>query len=132
MIGYGQVILTPHIAGSTVESARGIADDATKRLLSFFRTGQTIGSVNFPELELANVAEGRTRILHVHNNVPGVNAALTRVLQEGGLNIAKQQLDTVPRLGYAAVDVEGGVTQELEKKLRAVDQTIRLRLLEAT
>ena len=130
--GLPNVLLTPHIAGSTIESSKGIARDTTGKLLGYLNNGNTVGSVNLPEVSLEPVLDGRTRVLHIHENLPGVEAAISDLIAGAGLNKAFQILQTRGELGYVAIDVEGQVPPALEQKLATALHTIRLRLIQRT
>lgn len=121
--------LTPHTAGSTEEAQSGIASSTAKKLISYLNTGNSAGSVNMPELVLGPVPVGQTRILHVHDNVPGVEAALLARIAEEKLNLASNVLNTRRALGYAAVHVEGEVSDELIEDFRKTEHTIRVRTI---
>jgi D-3-phosphoglycerate dehydrogenase len=125
----GKVLLTPHIAGSTVESQEGIARDTTAKLLGYLATGNSVGAVNMPELDLSPLPESVTRVLHLHHNRPGALASIISTISEQGLNISAQKLETKGHLGYAAVDVEGDVSELTGDDLFDIDGTIRLRVL---
>lgn len=122
------VILTPHIGGSTEEAQEAIAEFAAERLLGFVNRGDTTFSVNLPNVRLSEVS-GAHRLLHIHRNQPGVLAAINRALAEGGLNILGQHLKTDERSGYVIVDVGGDYDPEALDALKAVDGALRFRVL---
>lgn len=124
LIGMTNVILTPHIGGSTQESQENIGREVAEKLVLFLRSGATKGAVNFPEIPYLQPS-GETRILHVHQNVPGTMGALSNILAEGGLNIVGQQLQTRGQFGYAITDVDGEVSEPLLERLRAQPGTVR-------
>ncbi|HJD44714.1 MAG TPA: phosphoglycerate dehydrogenase [Candidatus Paenalcaligenes intestinipullorum] len=124
LIGMNNVILTPHIGGSTQESQENIGREVAEKLVLYLRSGASKGAVNFPEVSYMP-ASGAERILHLHKNVPGTMAALSNVFAEYGLNIVGQQLQTRDQLGYAITDVDGIVSEELLAKLRAFPGTLR-------
>jgi D-3-phosphoglycerate dehydrogenase len=126
--GLPNVILTPHIGGSTEEAQEAIAEFAAERLLGFVNRGDTTFAVNLPNVRLSEVS-GAHRLLHIHRNQPGVLAAINRALAEGGLNILGQHLKTDERTGYVIVDVEGDYDPEALDGLRAVDGALRFRVL---
>src|SRR5690606_19824139 len=97
--GMPNVILTPHIGGSTQESQENIGREVAEKLVSYLQSGATKGSVNFPEVAFHDRA-GKARILHVHRNVPGAMGALSSLVAEHGLNIVAQHLQTRGPIGY--------------------------------
>ncbi|MGH8273646.1 MAG: phosphoglycerate dehydrogenase [Gammaproteobacteria bacterium] len=123
------VILTPHIGGSTEEAQLDIAQYVAARLADYLANGATIGSVNLPEIAAPRPA-GTRRITHLHENVPGRLAAIDHVLAEHGLNIAGQHLGTTSTVGYALTDVEGALNEEVIASLAAIPHTLRTRLIE--
>lgn len=126
--GLPNVVLTPHIGGSTQESQENIGREVADKLVSYLKTGATKGSVNFPEVS-AREAVGTARILFVHKNLPGAMGALSGLLAEQGLNIVSQRLQTRGQLGYAITDVDGQVEDSVMEALRAHAVTIRCELI---
>lgn len=127
--GLNNVILTPHIGGSTKEAQENIGSEVAQKLIDFSDNGSTIGAVNFPQAALP-VHHGCTRFLHIHRNVPGVMRQINDVLSSRGLNIHSQFLQTDPELGYVVVDVDGEVDpEELRRELKAIDGAHRVRFL---
>ncbi|HEU0230845.1 MAG TPA: phosphoglycerate dehydrogenase [Burkholderiaceae bacterium] len=124
LIGMHNVILTPHIGGSTQESQENIGREVAEKLVRFAQGGATKGAVNFPEIPYVE-SSGAARILHVHRNVPGALGALSSLLAEHGLNIVTQQLQTRGQIGYVISDVDGSVTDEVMDALRRHPITIR-------
>ena len=127
--GLRNVILTPHIGGSTVEAQERIGEETAHKLVNYSDTGATLGAVNFPEAALPLRAQG-TRFMHVHGNTPGILAAINDIFRAHRLNIASQVLQTDAEVGYVVVDAEevpdpGAVLADL----RALPGTIRARLL---
>ncbi len=122
------VILTPHIGGSTEEAQLDIAQYVASRLTDYLANGVTIGSVNLPELAAPRPA-GTHRITHLHENVPGMLAAIDRVLAERGLNITGQHLGTTGGVGYALTDIEGAFDDKVLAELNAIPHTLRTRLI---
>lgn len=127
--GLANVILTPHIGGSTEEAQAAIADFATERLLGFLHRGDTTFSVNLPNVQLSDVG-GAHRLLHIHRNRPGVLAGINGVLAEHGLNILAQHLKTDERTGYVITDVDGDYGPEAVAALRGLPDTVRFRVLQ--
>src|SRR5690554_2316083 len=118
------VILTPHIGGSTQESQENIGREVAEKLVSYLQSGATKGSVNFPEVAYQERA-GTSRILHVHRNVPGAMGALSSAVAEHGLNIVAQYLQTRGPIGYVISDVEGEVSDAVLSVLRSHPVTVR-------
>ncbi len=128
LMGLKNVILTPHIGGSTEEAQEAIAEFAAERLLGYLNRGDTTFSVNLPNVQLSDVSGGH-RLLHIHRNQPGVMAALNRELASAGLNILGQHLKTDDRTGYVITDVDRDYDPEALKALKTLDGTLRFRLL---
>ncbi|WP_443748729.1 phosphoglycerate dehydrogenase [Asticcacaulis solisilvae] len=128
LMGRRNTVLSPHIGGSTEEAQEAIAEFASERLLNFLNRGDTTFSVNMPHVQLSEV-EGRHRFLHLHQNVPGVLAAINKVLAEYNLNILAQHLKTNEHLGYVIVDVDQGYPKEALDALRTVPGTLKFRSL---
>ncbi len=127
--GLGNVILTPHIGGSTMEAQANIGTEVAQKLIEYSDNGSTIGAVNFPQAGLP-VHEGATRFLHIHRNVPGVLRKIIDVFSSRNLNIAAQYLQTDPELGYVVIDADGDADEsEVLNDLRAIDGTLRTRFL---
>lgn len=122
------VILTPHIGGSTEEAQQNIGVDVSNKLFQFLEMGITTGSHTVPELSLPP-QEGTHRILHVHNNVPGVLSAINTQLSNHKINILGQYLKTNEDIGYVVLDVDKKLSKQAEKLLREVKETIKVRLL---
>ncbi|MFQ6617127.1 MAG: phosphoglycerate dehydrogenase [Fidelibacterota bacterium] len=127
--GFPNVILTPHIGGSTQEAQENIAVDTSKKLIKYIRIGSTTGSVNMPQVEVPSIAKGTHRILHIHRNVPGVLSSVNAIFSKYSINVAKQYLETSRDIGYVIIDVEGKVTPKVEEELRNIDTTIRTRVV---
>ncbi len=128
---FENVILTPHIGGSTVEAQQNIGAEVAVKLITYSDNGSTVGSVNFPEVTLPEHA-GKHRVLHIHRNEPGMLARVNAVFSDARINIASQYLETDRRIGYAVIDIDGAerpVSQAIRKKLDEIDGTIRTRLL---
>lgn len=118
------VILTPHIGGSTEEAQENIGREVADKLVRFLTAGTTRFAVNFPELRHQE-KQGGTRVLHVHRNEPGVIARMNARFAQAGLNIVAQHLQTRGTLGYVVTDVDGTVSSDLLRDLRAEAGTIR-------
>ena len=126
--GLKNMILTPHIGGSTEEAQEAIAEFAAERLLGYLNRGDTTFSVNLPNVQLAEVS-GAHRILHIHRNQPGVLAELNQALAAAGLNILGQHLKTNERVGYVITDVDRDYDPEALRALKSVPGTLKFRTL---
>jgi D-3-phosphoglycerate dehydrogenase len=126
--GVENVVLTPHVAGSTEEAQNKIGLEVASKLMRFSDSGATVGAVNFPELTLAP-HEGAHRILHIHRNVPGVLSAINRAVAGEGINVLAQHLETQRDIGYVVLDIESEGSDRLFDQLRSIDGTIRARIL---
>jgi D-3-phosphoglycerate dehydrogenase / 2-oxoglutarate reductase len=124
------VILTPHIGGSTEEAQQDIGAFVSGKLIDFAQGGATALSVNMPNVALPSVP-GTHRLVHLHRNVPGVLATINRVLAEHGVNVEGQLLRTRDELGYVITDIGTTYSDEVLDQLRAMDVTIRLRTIES-
>jgi D-3-phosphoglycerate dehydrogenase / 2-oxoglutarate reductase len=125
--GMPNVILTPHIGGSTEEAQQNIGQFVSAKLLDYVRTGDSMLSVNLPHCHL-EYEEGSYRLMHIHQNVPGILRAINDILADRGINIERQALNTRGPLGYAIYDINRSCDQELMKQLRAVPHTIAVRI----
>jgi D-3-phosphoglycerate dehydrogenase / 2-oxoglutarate reductase len=129
LCGLPNVLLTPHIGGSTEEAQQNIGIDVSNKLFSFLETGLSEGSKTIPELRLP-AQENTHRILHIHNNVPGVLSAINTALSQLKVNIVGQYLKTNDKIGYVVLDIESNkLSKQAEKLLKEVKETIRVRLL---
>jgi D-3-phosphoglycerate dehydrogenase len=122
------VILTPHIGGSTEEAQQNIGVDVSSKMLHYLDEGVSIGSHTVPELSLPP-QEGTHRILHIHNNVPGVLSEINTRLSENRINILAQYLKTNDSIGYVVLDVDKKLSGTAAKLLKEVRETIKVRLL---
>jgi D-3-phosphoglycerate dehydrogenase len=127
--GLDNVILTPHVGGSTEEAQQNIGIEVAEKLIKYSNNGSTLTSVNFPEVSLPE-HPGQLRLLHIHRNQPGVLSALNKIFSEHDINVTGEYLQTNPRIGYVVVDAE---TPEepmwLKKQLEEVPGTLRTRIL---
>lgn len=128
--GLENVILTPHIGGSTLEAQENIGVEVAEKLVTYSDNGTTVTSVNFPEVALPAHPE-RHRLLHIHHNVPGVMSEINRVMSENGINIAGQYLQTNETVGYVVMDVNKAYSQAALEALRKVENTLKVRVLYA-
>ena len=140
--GLRNVILTPHIGGSTEEAQESIAEDVAAKLIKFVNNGSTTGAVNVPQVELPGQEEGtegrrdegtkrqrQHRILHFHRNVPGVLSKMHGVIAQLGVNITAEYLQTNRDIGYVVLDVDPTSGERVLAGLRSIPETIRVRML---
>ncbi|HRI27168.1 MAG TPA: phosphoglycerate dehydrogenase [Chitinophagales bacterium] len=126
--GINNVILTPHIGGSTQEAQSNIGIDVAHKLIGYIDKGATVGSHTIPELNLAPV-HGTRRILHIHQNVPGVLSAINAVVSASNANIVGQYLKTNELIGYVVLDIENLHSDKILTDLRKIEHTIKTRIL---
>jgi D-3-phosphoglycerate dehydrogenase len=128
--GLDNVILTPHIGGSTAEAQERIGLEVARKLVEYSDIGSTLGSVNFPAVQLPERAHG-ARFIHVHENVAGILGRVNAVFSSRGVNIGAQYLQTDPAIGYVVVDIDDTAidSEDLLAELRALPGTIRARLV---
>jgi D-3-phosphoglycerate dehydrogenase len=127
--GLPNVILTPHIGGSTAEAQDRIGIEVARKLADYSDVGSSLGAVNFPQAQLP-VRPAGVRFLHIHRNVPGLLAKVVEVFACRGANIAAQYLQTDSDIGYSVIDAEGDIdTGEILSDLRSINGTIRTRFL---
>ena len=126
---FDNVILTPHIGGSTSEAQVNIGKEVAAKLIRYSGNGSTTSAVNFPEVALPQ-RTGRSRLLHIHRNVPGVLAQVNEKLSAAGINIAAQYLSTNAEVGYVVIDVDHDPDDPALGDLCAVPETIRCRVVD--
>ncbi len=129
--GMDNVLLTPHVGGSTAEAQQNIGVEVAEKLIKYSNNGSTLSAVNFPEVSLPEHS-GKHRLLHIHRNQPGMLSAVNAVFSKQRINIAGQYLQTNSKIGYVVIDVETGDRAESLKVRRMLDKvsgTIRTRLL---
>ena len=126
--GFPNVILTPHIGGSTEEAQRDIADFVPNKIMDYINSGNTVDAVNFPNIRLPKQNKSH-RFLHIHKNVPGIMAKINKVLAEYELNISSQYLSTDNEVGYVITDLDREYNKEVIKALKKVENTIKFRVL---
>lgn len=128
LVGMDNVILTPHIGGSTLEAQANIGKEVAAKLVRYSNNGSTTSAVNFPEVALPEHT-GRSRLLHIHRNVPGVIARVNERLSKAGINVAAQYLSTRDEVGYVVIDVDTAAPEAALADLASLPDTIRCRLL---
>ena len=126
--GLDNVILTPHIGGSTQEAQENIGLEVANKLVKYSDNGSTLSAVNFPEVSLPG-HKGSSRLLHIHRNQPGVMNQINQIFAEEGINIAGQYLQTSSHIGYVVIDVETEHSEKALAKLKEINGTIRARIL---
>jgi D-3-phosphoglycerate dehydrogenase len=126
--GLPNTILTPHIGGSTLEAQENIGNFVPGKIMDYINTGSTSNSVNFPNLTLP-ILDNAHRLIHIHNNVPGILAKINQLLADNGINIVGQYLKTNELVGYVITDIDKHYDKEVIAKLRAIDNTIKFRVL---
>jgi D-3-phosphoglycerate dehydrogenase len=125
---FDNVILTPHVGGSTMEAQENIGYEVAEKLIKYSDNGSSITSVNFPEVALPE-HPNKHRLLHVHENIPGVLSQINTVFSENGINISGQYLQTNDKVGYVVIDVDADYSKLALEKLQQVNGTIRCRRL---
>lgn len=126
--GKRNIILTPHIGGSTQEAQENIADYVPSKIMEYINTGSTSNSVNFPNITLPPLKNAH-RFIHVHANEPGVLAQINKTLAEHDINVAGQYLKTNEKIGYVITDINKGYKDDVVKSLKIINGTIRFRVL---
>jgi D-3-phosphoglycerate dehydrogenase len=126
--GLDNVILTPHIGGSTQEAQYNIGIEVASSLIKYTDTGSTSGAVNFPQVELPVLAESH-RVLNIHKNVPGVLSNITSIVASMGCNIKSQYLSTYNDIGYLIMDVDCELSRGVKSKIDELETSIKTRLL---
>lgn len=125
---FDNCLLTPHIGGSTMEAQANIGLEVAEKLVRYSDNGTSITSVNFPEVALPS-HPGKHRLLHIHQNIPGVMSEINQVFASNGINISGQYLQTNEKVGYVVIDVDAAYSDLALKKLHEITGTIRCRVL---
>lgn len=128
LCSFSNVVMTPHIGGSTEEAQESIGREVSEALVEFLDKGSTSGSVNFPSVHLPAFPNSH-RILNVHQNVPGALSAINKAIFEVGANIDAQYLSTHEDIGFLIVDINREVSEEVKERLSKLEQSIRTRIL---
>jgi D-3-phosphoglycerate dehydrogenase / 2-oxoglutarate reductase len=126
--GLPNVLLTPHIGGSTMEAQEAIGREVGTSLIKFVNSGATTGAVNFPQIELTQAA-GTHRILNVHKNVPGVLRDINKIVSDKNANIRSQLLSTDPGIGYLIMDLDHDVAGDVKKAIANLPTSVKTRIL---
>ncbi|ARU93050.1 phosphoglycerate dehydrogenase [Tatumella citrea] len=128
---FDNVILTPHIGGSTEEAQENIGLEVSGKLIKYSDNGSTLSAVNFPEVSLPAHAASASRLLHIHENRPGVLTAINQIFAEQGINIMGQYLQTTPYMGYVVIDIDAPqeVADKALEAMKGIQGTLRARLL---
>ncbi|MFT4732052.1 MAG: D-3-phosphoglycerate dehydrogenase [Gammaproteobacteria bacterium] len=128
LCAFDNVILTPHVGGSTQEAQQNIGIEVAGKLAKYSDNGSTLSAVNFPEVSLPSHTN-RSRLLHIHENRPGVLRQINQAFADQNINIAAQYLQTTEEIGYVVVDVEADRAYDAFAQLEAIEGTIKTRLL---
>jgi len=126
--GMDNVILTPHIGGSTIEAQKNIAAYVPDALVNYINTGDSFASVNLPGVRVPAI-HGAHRLLHIHNNIPGIMARINNIFSRFNINIVGQYLKTNQDIGYLVTDIDKEYNSDVVDELRRIDHTIKLRVL---
>ncbi|MGY0219495.1 phosphoglycerate dehydrogenase [Endozoicomonadaceae bacterium StTr2] len=126
--GLNNVILTPHIGGSTLEAQANIGKEVAEKLVKYSDNGTSLSSVNFPEVALPGHPNSH-RILHIHHNVPGVLGSINKICSDNNINITGQYLQTRGDIGYVVIDLDASNSEVALEKLQQVEGTVRCRVL---
>ena len=126
--GFDNVILTPHIGGSTQEAQANIGLEVAEKLVKYSDNGTSVSSVNFPEMSLPS-HPGKHRILHIHQNIPGVMGAINKVFADNKINVSGQFLRPDESVGYVVIDIDAAHSDVALSKLQEVEGTMRCRIL---
>lgn len=125
---FDNVILTPHVGGSTMEAQANIGIEVSEKLAKYSDNGSTLSSVNFPEVALPS-HEGKHRICHIHRNVPGILAKINDIFSSNSVNISAQFLQTIDSVGYVVTDIDQSSSIKAFEELKTIEGTIKTRIL---
>lgn len=125
---FDNVLLTPHIGGSTQEAQENIGLEVSNKLVKYSDNGSTLSAVNFPEVSLPEHKQA-SRLLHIHRNQPGILNQINQIFANRNINVLAQYLQTSAEIGYVVIDIESGRSQEALEQLKAIDGTLRARVL---
>ncbi|MCW9027685.1 MAG: phosphoglycerate dehydrogenase [Kangiella sp.] len=125
---FDNVILTPHIGGSTLEAQENIAIEVTEKMIKYSNNGSTVSAVNFPQVALPEHVNTH-RVLHIHYNKPGILSQINQILSHNNINISAQYLQTQGDIGYVVTDIDKGSSHFALEKMREIEGTIRARVL---
>ncbi len=123
--GLENVLLTPHIGGSTEQAQEAIGREVSHSLIMFLSGGATLGAVNFPTLGIPAKEKGTSRIINVHRNVPGVLGEINGIFSKAGANIRAQYLSTDSNIGYVVIDIEIAEPQALYEQIAKLPTSIK-------
>jgi D-3-phosphoglycerate dehydrogenase / 2-oxoglutarate reductase len=125
---FDNVILTPHVGGSTIEAQENIAEEVIEKLIRYSDNGSTIGAVNFPGVSLPS-HPGKHRLIHIHQNIPGILSKINNIFSENNINISGQYLQTNKEVGYVVIDVDAEYSKLALEKIGIIEGTLRTRVL---
>ena len=126
--GIEEIILSPHIGGSTKEAQKNIGSYVPDKIIDFINSGNTSSSVNFPKLSLPEQSDSH-RLIHIHKNQPGVMLKINKIISEYNINIKGQYLKTNEEIGYVITDIDSVYNKEVVKSLKNIPATLKLRVL---
>ena len=126
--GIEEIILSPHIGGSTKEAQKNIGSYVPDKIIDFINSGNTSSSVNFPKLSLPEQSDSH-RLIHIHKNEPGVMLEINKIISEYNINIKGQYLKTNEEIGYVITDIDSVYNKEVVKSLKNIPATLKLRVL---
>ena len=126
---YDQVIITPHIGGSTLEAQVNIANEVANKLMKYSNNGTTSSAVNFPQVSLPEINKTQSRVMHIHKNKPGMLEQVNHIFSKHDMNITALHLQTEGEIGYVIMDVECTEVDDLKTELKSIDGTLRVRVL---